>query len=198
MRFESLEIPGAAIVGIERRGDERGFFARTFCRNEFLAAGLPAEFVQSSISFNRRRGTVRGLHFQWLPSVEGKLVRVLRGELYDVLLDLRPDSAAFLHHAVITLTETERNAVYIPPGVAHGFQTLVEDTEVYYQMTDFYRPELQSGVRWDDQAFGIRWPIVDVTIHERDRSYPDFDAPSFLRELAKRRVARESYGSTDG
>lgn len=187
MQFEPLTIVDAMLVRIEPQRDQRGFFARTFCAEEFAAHGLPTAAVQSSISHNIRRGTVRGLHFQWPPSREGKLVRCLRGGLLDVLLDLRPDSASYLRHQSVTLSEDNRDAVFIPAGVAHGFQTLVTDTEVLYQMTDRYVPELAAGVRWNDPAFGIAWPIDAVVIAPRDAEYADFDRGRFEAELARRR-----------
>ncbi len=190
MRFEPLEIPGAALVHIEPHPDIRGFFARTVCVEEFVANGLPTVFVQSSISYNRRRGTVRGLHFQWPPSREGKLVRCIRGAVLDVLLDFRPASPTYLEHRAVRLDEENRDAVFIPSGVVHGFQTLADDTEVLYQMTDFHAPDLAAGVRWNDPVFGIAWPqTADVVISERDASYPDFDRGRFEAALA-RRMAR--------
>jgi dTDP-4-dehydrorhamnose 3,5-epimerase len=190
MRFEPLEtIDGAALVRIEPNADSRGFFARTFCVQEFAAAGLPTAVVQASLSYNERPGTVRGLHFQWPPSQEGKLVRCIRGRLYDVLLDLRPVSPTYLQHIGVTLDEDNRVAVFIPPGIAHGFQTLLPHTEVLYQMTDKYAPALAAGVRWNDPAFSVRWPIAEIVISERDAGYPDFDARQFERELERRRSA---------
>ena len=187
MRFEALELSGAALVKLERLPDERGFFARSMCAEEFRAHGLPAEFVQSSISWNRRRGTLRGMHFQWPPSREGKLVRCLRGAIHDVLLDLRPAEPTYLRHHAVVLDQENRDAVFIPSGVAHGFQTLADDSEVLYQMTDFHAPALAAGVRWNDTAFGIRWPIGDdIVIAPRDASYPDFDARAFAVELNRR------------
>jgi dTDP-4-dehydrorhamnose 3,5-epimerase len=189
MRFEPLEtIDGAALVRIEPNADSRGFFARTFCVQEFAAAGLPTAVVQASLSYNERPGTVRGLHFQWPPQ-EGKLVRCIRGRLYDVLLDLRPVSPTYLQHIGVTLDEDNRVAVFIPPGIAHGFQTLLPHTEVLYQMTDKYAPALAAGVRWNDPAFSVRWPIAEIVISERDAGYPDFDARQFERELERRRSA---------
>ena len=187
MQFEPLQIPGAALVSIERKPDSRGFFARTFCVDEFGAHGLPTAAVQASISYNERRGTVRGLHFQWPPSREGKLVRCIRGGVLDVLLDLRPDSPAYLQHRAIRLDENNRTAVFIPHGVAHGFQTLVDRTEVLYQMTDVFVPELGTGLRWNDPAFGIEWPqLEDVIISERDAACEDFDRERFEAELRRR------------
>jgi dTDP-4-dehydrorhamnose 3,5-epimerase len=186
MRFEPLAIDGAMLVRIEPNPDSRGFFARSFCVAEFAGAGLPTEVVQSSVSYNERAGTVRGLHFQWPPSREGKLVRCVRGRLHDVLLDLRPLSATYLRHVSVTLDEENRDAVFIPAGVAHGFQTQLPRTEVSYQMTDSYAPALAAGVRWNDPAFAISWPTHEIVISERDACYPDFDRPKFERELERR------------
>jgi dTDP-4-dehydrorhamnose 3,5-epimerase len=185
MRVEKLDIPGAALLHVERLADARGFFARTFCVNEFAAAGLPTALVQASISYNERRGTLRGMHFQWPPSREDKVVRCVRGRLHDVLLDLRPDSPTYLKHQVLLLDEDNRDAVFIPHGVAHGFQTLADRTEVLYQMTDFFAPDLNTGVRWNDPAFAIRWPLADVVISERDAACPDFERPVFEARLAQ-------------
>jgi dTDP-4-dehydrorhamnose 3,5-epimerase len=189
MRFEPLAIDGAALVRIEPHPDPRGFFARTFCVEEFAAAGLPTPVLQASVSFNEHAGTVRGMHFQWPPSREGKLVRCIRGRLYDVLLDLRPQSPSYLQHVAVTLDEDNRDAVFIPPGIAHGFQTLLSRTEVWYQMTDNYAPKLAAGVRWNDPVFSIRWPMLQSMISERDARYPDFDREGFERELERRSAA---------
>ena len=186
MLFERLDMSGAALVRIDRRSDARGFFARTFCMREFEAEGLPAAVVQASISYNERSGTVRGLHFQWPPSREAKLVRCVRGSLFDVLLDLRPASATYLEHRVVSLDDDNRDAVLIPPGVAHGFQTLADHTEVLYQMSDFFAPDLGATVRWDDPAFGIRWPLQVSEISERDAACPPFHRREFEAELARR------------
>jgi dTDP-4-dehydrorhamnose 3,5-epimerase len=187
MQFEALPLEHAALVKVERHTDFRGFFGRAFCVREFADAGLPAAVVQASVSFNARRGTIRGMHFQWPPSREGKLVRCVRGALFDVLLDLRPNSPSYLRHVSLELDDENRNAVFIPHGVAHGFQTLVDATEVLYQMTDFYAPPLATGVRWNDPAFGIAWPIANgIVISERDANYPDFDRRAFESELARR------------
>jgi dTDP-4-dehydrorhamnose 3,5-epimerase len=187
MRFEHLSIDQAVLVKIERHADERGFFARTFCAREFSDAGLPIENVQSSVSFNARRGTVRGMHFQWPPSREDKLVRCVKGSVFDVLLDLRPSSPSYLRHVAVELDEENRNAVFIPHGVAHGFQTLVDTTEVLYQMTDFYAPDLAAGVRWNDPSFAIDWPTSrNIVISERDARYPNFDRQAFEQELVLR------------
>jgi dTDP-4-dehydrorhamnose 3,5-epimerase len=184
--FEKVPITGAALVKMQRYEDERGFFARSVCVEEFRAHGLQGAFVQSSISWNRHRGTVRGLHFQWPPSREAKLVRCLRGAIYDVVLDLRPQEATYLEHFAAVLDENNRDALFIPPGLAHGFQTLADDCEVLYQMTDFHAPELAAGVRWDDPAFRIQWPIGQApVIAARDRAYPDFARATFEAQLAE-------------
>jgi dTDP-4-dehydrorhamnose 3,5-epimerase len=184
MLFEKLDIPGAALLRVERKADARGFFARTFCAAEFSAQGLPHELVQASISYNERRGTIRGMHFQWPPSRESKLVRCIRGRLFDVLLDLRPESPTYLAHQSVFLDEQSRDAVFIPHGVAHGFQTLADRTEVLYQMSDFFAPDLGSGVRWNDTAFGIEWPLGEVIVNERDATWPIFGRQAFELELA--------------
>ncbi len=187
MRFETLDLHQAMLVRADRHADERGFFARVFCVHEFRKAGLPAQAVQASISFNAKRGTVRGMHFQWPPSREGKLVRCVRGKLHDVLLDLRPGSPTYLRHVSVQLDEDNRDAVFIPHGVAHGFQTLADATEVLYQMTDMYAPELAGGVRWNDQSFSIEWPISsEIVISDRDAAYPDFDRRAYESELGRR------------
>jgi dTDP-4-dehydrorhamnose 3,5-epimerase len=184
VQFESLSVAGARLVRIEPQVDQRGFFARTFCVAQFAQHGIPTEAVQTSISFNEQAGTVRGLHFQWPPSREAKLVRCVRGRLYDVLLDLRPESPSYLRHVALTLDEDNRDAVFIPHGVAHGFQTLAARTEVLYQMSDVHAPQLAGGVRWNDPAFGIHWPVTqNVVISERDARYPDFDRRLFESEV---------------
>jgi dTDP-4-dehydrorhamnose 3,5-epimerase len=187
MKFEPLSLPGAVLVRMERYSDERGFFARSACTEEFVAQGLSAAFVQSSISWNPRRGTLRGLHFQWPPSSESKLVRCVRGSIHDVLLDLRPGGPTYLSSCALVLDQDCRDAVYIPSGVAHGFQTLTDECEVLYQMTDFHVPSLAAGVRWNDPAFAISWPINSgIVIAPRDAQYPDFNRQAFERELAQR------------
>ena len=190
MQFERLDLAGAALVRMTRDSDARGFFARSVCVAEFQAHGLSADFVQSSISWNPRRGTVRGLHFQWPPSHEGKLVRCVRGAICDVLLDLRPAQPTYLQHQAVTLDDDNREAVFVPAGVAHGFQTLADSTEVLYQMSDVHLPALAGGVRWNDASFGIRWPLSgDIVIAERDASWPDFARGDFEAELARRSAA---------
>jgi len=177
VKLVPLGIPGAFLVEIEPASDERGFFARTFCAREFAAAGLESRFLQTSLSFNPRRGTLRGLHFQAEPHGEAKLVRCVRGRIHDLLVDLRPESHLLRQHLAIVLSDASRNAVYIPPGVAHGFLTLTDDCEVHYSMSEFFTPEAARGVRWNDPAFGIALPEPVQVISERDAGYPDFLSP---------------------
>lgn len=174
MRFVALGVPGAFRVEIEPHADERGAFARTFCARDFAAQGLETRFVQTSLSTNPRRGTLRGMHWQAEPNREAKLVRCVRGAIYDVLLDVRRDSHAFRQHVAVELSAERRDAVYVPQGVAHGFLTLTEDCEVHYAISQFHAPESARGVRWDDPAFGIVWPEPIAVISQRDRSWPDF------------------------
>jgi len=173
--FLATKLPGVQVIEAEKREDERGFFARTFCLQEFEAHGLDARASQCSISFNRKKGTLRGMHYQVAPHAESKLVRCTAGAIYDVAVDLRPDSPTFKQWEGVELSAQNRRALYIPAGCAHGFQTLADDTEVYYQISEFYHPESARGVRWDDPAFGIDWPGVEHrTLSERDLSYGDY------------------------
>lgn len=174
MIFKALELPGAFLLEPERVEDERGFFARVFCRRELEAHGLNPAVAQCSLSFNRRRGTVRGMHWQAPPAEEAKLVRCFRGAVHDVIVDLRPDSPTFRLHAAVELDAQNRVALYLPPGFAHGFQTLEDSTELLYQMSEFYAPEHARGFRFDDPEVGIRWPLPVSVISERDRSLPPF------------------------
>jgi dTDP-4-dehydrorhamnose 3,5-epimerase len=194
MLFQPLSIDGAMRVRIEPFVDERGLFARTFCRREFAAHGTPPDFVQASVSYNAHRGTLRGLHFQWPPSAEGKLVRCVRGSVFDVLVDLRPESNSYLDHEVVRLDERGRDAVFIPAGVAHGFLTLEDSTEVLYQMSDYYASELSAGVAWNDPAFGVEWPSAPVVISDKDAAYPSFDRARHEAELARRGGAWAARG----
>jgi dTDP-4-dehydrorhamnose 3,5-epimerase len=174
MIFEKTLLDGAFMVRIQPREDERGLFARTFCRDEFSINGLPGSFVQCSVSWNRLAGTLRGLHFQRQPHAEGKLVRCTMGAAYDVIVDLRPHSETYCRWLSFELTANNRMGVYVPPGFAHGFQTLTAETEIFYQMTETYSAESAAGVRWNDPAFGIEWPLPVASITDRDALYPDF------------------------
>jgi len=175
MIFTELALKGVYVIEPERREDERGFFARTFCVEEFSTHGLSPTVVQCNISFNRHRGTLRGLHFQSPPHSEAKLVRCTRGNIYDVIVDLHPDSRTFKQWVAIELTADNRRMLYVPEGVAHGFQTLADDTEVLYQMSEFYHPESARGIRWDDPAFEIKWPLANPILSDKDRSFMDFE-----------------------
>ncbi len=176
MKFTPTPLPGAFVIELEFKEDERGFFARTYCQTEFEAYGLNPRLAQCNISFNRKKGTLRGMHYQAKPYEEAKLVRCTMGAIYDVILDLRPGSPTFRQWFVLELSAANRKMLYVPEGFAHGFQTLEENTEVFYQMSEFYRPECARGVRWDDPAFGIRWPIDAPIISRNDRQCPDFRA----------------------
>jgi dTDP-4-dehydrorhamnose 3,5-epimerase len=174
VKFVESPIAGAFVVEPEPVADDRGFFARTFCRDEFAARGLNPDLVQCSVSFNARRGTLRGMHYQREPHAEAKLVRCTMGAIQDVIVDLRPGSPTYRRWHGVELTALNRSALYIPEGIAHGFLTLEDASEVYYQMAHFFRPESAAGVRWDDRAFGIEWADEVRVISERDRTYPDF------------------------
>jgi dTDP-4-dehydrorhamnose 3,5-epimerase len=174
MRFTPATLPGLVIVDIAAMRDDRGYFARTFCAEEFESAGLPTSFPQCNTSFNSTRGTLRGLHWQADPYPEGKLVRCTRGAILDVAVDLRAESPTYRCWFGVELTAPNARALYIPPGFAHGFQTLADESEVFYQMTETYRHELARGVCWNDPAFGIDWPIADPILSPRDASYSDY------------------------
>jgi dTDP-4-dehydrorhamnose 3,5-epimerase len=175
MRFQPTPIAGVFLLEPEPLRDERGFFARTWCRREFAGRGLNPDLAQCSLSYNRKRGTLRGLHYQAPPWAEAKLVRCLRGAIYDVALDLRPQSPTFKQWYAAELSADDRRMLYIPEGCAHGFQTLSDDAEVFYQISQFHDPASARGVRWDDPAFGIAWPLqTGITISARDQSYPFF------------------------
>ena len=176
MTFTPTAIEGAVVVDLERREDHRGFFARTWCTREFAAAGLSSVLAQCSISWNERRHTLRGMHWQALPYQETKLVRCTRGAILDVIVDVRPGSSTWLKPFAVELTAENRRSLLVPPGAAHGFLTLMDDTEVLYQMDAFHVPEAARGARWNDPVFGIAWPAAPAIISERDLTYPDFQA----------------------
>jgi dTDP-4-dehydrorhamnose 3,5-epimerase len=174
MKFTPTKIPGAYLIEIQPITDERGFFARSFCANEFQQHGLNSDFAQCNVSFTAKRGTIRGMHYQVAPDTETKLVRCTRGAIYDIILDLRPESPTFKQWVTADLTADDRQMLYIPPGCAHGFQTLINDTEIFYQMSGMYSTDAARGVRWNDSAFGINIPLAVSVISDRDREYPDF------------------------
>jgi dTDP-4-dehydrorhamnose 3,5-epimerase len=174
MIFTSTQLKGALVVDIEPREDERGFFARTWCRQELAAQGLDTEIAQENLSYNRVRGTVRGLHFQHPPHEENKIVRCTRGAIFDVIIDLRADSSSYLQWQGFELTAENRRALYIPKGFAHGFQTLVDHCEIVYQISAFHAPAAAAGYRYDDSAFRIAWPLPVTMISERDLCWANF------------------------
>lgn len=175
MRFTGMSLPDVYLIEPEWRRDERGFFGRTWCEREFREHGIAMTIRQCNLSGNRAHGTLRGMHFQASPHAEAKVVSCLRGAIHDVILDLRPDSPSFKRYAAIELSAENGRMVYMPSGMAHGYQTLTDDTLVYYQMSEYYVPEAQRGVRWDDPAFAIEWPPVEARIiSARDRAFGDF------------------------
>lgn len=174
MKFIETDLSGAFIIEAQPIQDERGFFARTWCQREFEAYGLNPSLVQCNISYNKNKGTLRGMHYQAPPHEEAKLVRCIRGAIYDVVLDLRHNAPTFRQWVAVELTADNRRMIYAPEGFAHGFQTLEDDTEVFYQMSEFYHPECACGVRWDDLVFNIQWPIPKPILSDKDRSFPDF------------------------
>jgi len=175
MIFTETRLPGAFEIDVEPKADERGLFARTWCQKEFADRGLKASLVQCSLSFSPRRATLRGMHYQAAPHRETKLVRCTRGAIYDVVLDLRPESPTFKDWVGIVLSAETRKTVYVPEGCAHGFLTLQDETEVFYQMSEFHDIKFARGVRFDDPAFQIDWREKIEVISERDRNYPNFE-----------------------
>jgi dTDP-4-dehydrorhamnose 3,5-epimerase len=175
MIFTKTPLEGAWLVELEKRGDDRGFFARAFCAREFEAHGLATAFVQINDSLTAKKGTLRGMHYQLAPKAETKLVRCVRGALWDVILDLRPGSATFGRSFGAELTAENRRMMYVPKGFAHGFVTLADDTEAFYLVDECYAPEAERGVRWDDPRFRIEWPVAPVVLSDKDRAHRDFD-----------------------
>jgi dTDP-4-dehydrorhamnose 3,5-epimerase len=174
VRISQTPLPGALLLEPERIEDERGFFARSFCVDELAARGLTFDIVQCNLSFNKLRGTLRGMHYQRAPHAEGKIVSCIAGSLFDVIVDLRPKSPSYCRWHSETLSSGNRRALAVPAGFAHGFQTLENDTEVLYMMSHRYVPEAAAGVRWNDPAFGIRWPLEQPILSARDAAYPDY------------------------
>ena len=185
MIFSETAIPGAYIVEPQRHSDSRGYFVRQWCQREFAQSGLDLQIVQASSSFNLHRHTVRGMHLQVPPALEGKLIRCIGGAILDVIVDLRPDSRTFLQHVAVELTAENGRSLYVPPLCLHGFQTLADRTEVSYMMTGFYDAPRGRGFRWNDPAFGIRWPEPrNVHILQRDAEYEEFSAAAWTRSLS--------------
>jgi dTDP-4-dehydrorhamnose 3,5-epimerase len=179
MIFKKTTIMGAYVVGIEPRGDERGFFARGFCRKEFEAHGLNPNIAQANIGVSRQRGTLRGLHYQVPPHAEAKLVRCTAGAVFDVIVDLRPASASYRKWLGVELAADTRTMLYVPEGCAHGYLTLADDTEIFYLVSQFYSAGAERGLRWNDPAFGIEWPLTQaLVISDKDRRWPDWSEPA--------------------
>ncbi len=176
MIFNETKLSGVFVLDLERREDERGYFARIFCVDEFKRHGLEPAIVQSSVSFNHRAGTLRGMHWQNAPKAETKLIRCTRGAIHDIVVDLRTGSPTRLQHIALELSADDGRMLYLPRGVAHGFQTLADNTEVVYQMSEFFAPEYARGARWDDPAFGLTWPLPAAIMNDRDKTWPDFAA----------------------
>ena len=176
MIFRDTALKGAYLIEPEPIHDERGFFARTFCRREFESHGLNPNLVQCSLSYNANKGTLRGMHYQAPPHEEAKVIRCTSGAVYDVIVDLRRTSPTFRKWMGVELTAANRKMLYVPEGMAHGFITLTNDTEMFYQMSEFFDPACARGVRWNDPVFGIRWPETPHTVSGRDQGYPDFIA----------------------
>ena len=174
MRFIETPLEGAFVIEPERFEDERGFFARTWCQREFITHGLNPNLVQCNISFNHHSGTLRGMHHQAPPHEEAKLVRCTMGSIYDVIIDIRPDSDTYKDWIAVELTAANRKMLYIPEGFSHGFMTLTDDTEVFYQMSVFYAPDFARGIRWNDPQFGIAWPRAVSIMAEKDKRFTDF------------------------
>lgn len=176
MKFTETKLKGAFIIELEEQQDHRGFFARTFCAQEFEDHGLKSTIAQCNLCFNPKKGTLRGMHYQIAPATENKLIRCTRGAIYDVIIDLRPESPTYLAHISVELTAENRRALYVPEMFAHGYQTLTDQTEVVYQMSEFYRPGYARGLGYDDPALGIEWPLAISEISQRDRDWPLFAA----------------------
>jgi dTDP-4-dehydrorhamnose 3,5-epimerase len=172
MKFTQTPLNGAWIIDPEPHGDERGYFARVFCRKEFEAHGIEADVVQSNVSYSQHAGTLRGMHFQKAPAEETKLVRCLRGALLDVIIDIRPDSPTLGQYFSVELTTENKRMLFVPRGFAHGFQTLSDDTEMLYMVSEYYTPEAEGGHRYNDPAFGIKWPLPVSTVSDKDASWP--------------------------
>lgn len=175
MKFTELTLPGVYLIQTQPIEDKRGYFVRLWCSNEFGALGLSDKFVQTNLSFNRHRGTLRGMHYQDAPYAEAKLVQCIRGSLFDVIIDLRPKSPTFKQWISIELSADCQSLLYIPEGFAHGFQTLQDNTEVLYQMSEFYKPESSRGIGWNDPSFNIKWPIQSPIISDKDSNYPKWE-----------------------
>jgi dTDP-4-dehydrorhamnose 3,5-epimerase len=180
VRFVETGLDGAWIVELERHTDERGFFARAFCRSEFEAHAIPSDVVQANVSYNHRAGTLRGMHYQVPPATETKFIRCINGAIHDVIVDLRPDSPTYLQHVGVELSATNRRALYVPGLFAHGFVTLTDDAEVLYLVGEYYTPGHERGIRYDDPVLGIDWPHPVAVLSHKDAAWPDLDPATAL------------------
>lgn len=181
MKFVETPLKDSFLIELEKHGDERGFFARTFCKKEFAEVGLDNEIVQINNSFSKDKATLRGIHYQLAPKAETKIVRCIKGGLWDVIVDLRPESPTFLGWYGIELNEENRKMMFVPKGFGHGFITLTDNTETLYLVTEFYSPELERGLRWDDSRIGIEWPLTPKIISDKDNNHHDFNEKTHLK-----------------
>lgn len=197
MVFTECKLTGAFVIELERREDERGFFARTFCQREFEEHGLKPVIAQANVAFNRSRGTLRGMHFQFPPAAETKLVRCTHGAILDIIVDLRPESATYLEHVAVELTADTHRALYVPERFAHGYQVLEDGTETSYQVGEFYTPEAEGGLRYDDPGLGLSWPLPVMSMSDKDRAWALLDEvePELRRRMSLQPV-REPTGSS--
>jgi dTDP-4-dehydrorhamnose 3,5-epimerase len=187
MIFTETKLAGAFIIDLERREDSRGFFARAFCQNEFAEHGLKTTIAQANVASNSHRGTLRGMHFQYPPAAETKLVRCTRGAILDIIVDLRPESETYLQHVAVELNEDNQRALYVPERFAHGYQALRDNTDTSYQVGEFYTPEAEGGLLHDDPRLGLEWPLPVTVISEKDQQFSLLDE---LEPELKRRMAR--------
>lgn len=181
MKFTELKLSGSYVIELEKHGDDRGFFARAFCKKEYEKCGLFNEIVQINDSLSKDKGTLRGMHYQLEPKAEDKIVRCIKGSLYDVIIDIRNDSETFGKWIGVELTAENRKMLFVPKGFAHGFITLEANTEAYYLVTEYYSPEYERAIRWNDTKFDIKWPINPIVISDRDKNHPDFDPNYHLK-----------------
>jgi dTDP-4-dehydrorhamnose 3,5-epimerase len=193
MRFTETKLAGAYIIDLERREDDRGFFARAFCQREFAEHGLNTRIAQSNVAFNRDTGTLRGMHFQFPPAAETKLVRCTRGAIVDVIVDVRPESPTYLEHVAVELTAENGRALYVPERFAHGYQVLADETETSYQVGEFYAPEVEGGLRYDDPRLGLEWPLPVLEMSEKDRGWLLLD--EYEPELRRRMSLSDNVGA---
>jgi dTDP-4-dehydrorhamnose 3,5-epimerase len=175
MKFTETPLPGAYIIDLDKKGDERGFFARYFCKKEYAVHNLHSDIVQINNSLSAQAGTLRGMHYQLAPKAEDKVVRCIKGALFDVIIDLRSDSSTFLQHFGVELTAENRRMLYVPKGFAHGFLSLQDNTETIYLVTEYYAADRERGIRYNDPKFGIQWPVEPSVVSPKDQAHPDFD-----------------------